>query len=289
MTTTVNDPKSKQNSKKKNNINCDLFDDYTQIVPIPSQSHFSIDNAAMISGFPGAGMIGSIVCAQLIEQLDMHQIAYIHSKYIMPGVLWIGGKLRHPFRIYCNKDKSVCVLTCDVPVFADAMDSISNAVTRWCNQNNVNKLLVASGIYPENIQPFPKDFASRSAFLIQSDSNLKNTIREKGKVNGIQTPRFSFIGGLPGQLLGNCVIQSIPCVAILVPSLGFAPDPEGAALAIEALGNIIPDAKISISQLKQESDRIKKQLSELAKLQSRLLKNDRAENMTHEDSKQIYK
>jgi uncharacterized protein len=289
MTIAANGPKSKQHFKKRNNINYDQFDDYTQIVPIPSESHPNIDNAVMISGFPSAGMIGSIVCAQLIEQLGMHQIAFVYSKYIMPGVLWIGGKLRHPFRIYCNKDGSVCVLTCDVPVFADAMDSISNAITMWCNQNKVSKLLVASGIYPENIQPFPKDFASRSAFLIKSDSNLKNAITEKGKVNGTQTPRFSFIGGLPGQLLGTCVVQSIPCLAILVPTLSFAPDPEGAALAIEAIGNIVPKAKVSYSHLKQEADRIKKQLSELAKLQSRLLKNDRAENMSHDDAEHIYK
>ena len=278
----------KGQEKTKNKQNSQEADNNTKIFPVP-KSYFRSNNAVMISGFPGAGMIGSIVCAQLIEQLDMHQIAYVHSKYVMPGVLWIGGKLRHPFRIYCNKDSSVCVLTCDVPVLADAMDSISNAITLWCKQNNINKLLVASGIYPENIQPLPKDFANRSAFLIQSDHIIETTIPQKSKVNSIQTPQFSFIGGLPGQLLGNCVIQSIPCLAVLVPTLSFAPDPEGAAFAIEALGNIVPKAKVSYSQLRQEADRFRKQVSELAKLQSRLLKNNRAEDMTHEDTEQIYK
>jgi uncharacterized protein len=288
MKITGNAPKSEQDIKISNNINHHEFDDFTQIVPVLSQTHLSMDNPVMISGFPNAGMIGSIVCAELIEQLGMHQIAFVHSKYIMPGVLWIGGKLRHPFRIYCNEDGSLCVLTCDVPVFANAMDSISNAVCLWCNRNKVNKLLVVSGIYPENIQPFPNDFASRSTFLIKS-SNLKSDITEKGKVSGVGIPQFSFIGGLPGQLLETSLVKSIPCLAILVPTLSFAPDPEGAALAIEAIGKIIPKAKVTNSHLKQEADRIKKQLLELSKLQARLLKNDRAENLTHDDAQRIYK
>lgn len=219
----------------------------------------------------------------------MHQIAYIHSKFIMPGVVWVGGKLRHPFRIYCNDEHSICLLTCDVPATADAIDSISTAITRWCRENEVKKVLVVSGIYPENIHPFPQDFAKRRAFVIENDGNLKNTIYNNGKVNGNQAPLFAFIGGLPGQILANCVVRFIHCLAVLVPTLSFSPDPEGAALAIETINNLIPSAKVNTSQLKHEAEIIKTQLSELAKLQYRLLKNNRTQDAIREDTEQIYK
>jgi uncharacterized protein len=281
--------KSKENFRKKNQLNHDFSDNYTHIVPVPSRPDFTCNKTVMIAGFPSPGMIGSIVCSYLIEQLGMHQIAYVHSKHIMPGVLWIGGKLRHPFRIYSNQDNSVCVLTCEVPVIQTAIDSISATITNWCYKNKMNKLLIVSGSYPENIQPFPHNFAKRIAFVIEKNNNLKSTASNNGKVNGNQTPQFAFIGGLAGQILGDCVVRFIHCLAVLVPTLSFSPDPEGAALAIEAIGSLIPNDKVSSSLLRQEGERIKKQLSELGKLQYRLVKNNRPEDFMRDDKEQIYK
>ena len=280
---------SKQNFKTKNHMDNDVSDNYTNIVPIRSLSQFTINNAVMIAGFPGPGMIGSIVCTQLIEQLEMHQIAYVQSRYIMPGALWIGGRLRHPFRIYCNANKSVCVLTCDVPVFASAIDSISTTITNWCRKNKIEKLVALSGIYPEHIQPFPKDFTKRTSFIIEDASRLNNGIDKHRKINANQVPFFAFIGGLPGQILTNCQAQFIDCMAVLIPTLSFTPDPEGAAIVIDTLGDLIPNTKINSSQLRQEAEIIKRQLSELAKLQYRLLRDNRTDGEIRDEAEQIYK
>lgn len=262
---------------------------YTKIVPIP-KSYFKTNNAVLIAGFPGPGMIGSIVCNQLIEQLNLHQIAYIHSEYITPGVIWVGGRLRHPFRIYCNEHKSVCLLICDVPVVVEGIDSISESITSWCEENNVNRIFVVTGIYPDNMNPFPKNLTKRNAFVIENDAVLNSsTDSNNSRLNGKESPDFAFIGGLPGQVLANAVVRFIHCVAVLVPAFSFIPDPEGAALVIEALGNLIPNAKISSLELRQEAEKIKSQLLDLGKLQRRLMKNSRSGDTTHDDAEQIYK
>jgi predicted ATP-grasp superfamily ATP-dependent carboligase len=82
------------------------------------------------------------------------------------------------------------------------------------------------------------------------------------------------------------VVRFIHCLAVLVPTLNFSPDAEGATLAIEAIGSLIPNAKVSSSQLRQEGERIKTQLSELGKLQYRLVKNNRPEDLMCEDKEQ---
>jgi uncharacterized protein len=281
--------KSEINSREKDQLIRNFSDNFTHIVPVPSKHYFPANKSVMIAGFPSPGMIGSIVCAHLIEQLGMHQIAYVHSKHIMPGVLWVGGKLRHPFRIYSSQDNSVCVLTCDVPVIQTAVDSISSTITNWCHKNKMSKLLIVSGSYPENIQPFPHNFANRMAFVIENNNNFKSTAPNNDKVNGNEIPEFAFIGGLAGQILGDCVVRFIHCLAVLVPTLSFSPDPEGAALAIEAIGSLIPKAKVNSSQLRQEAEKIKTQLSELGKLQYRLVKNNRPEDLIRDDKEQIYK
>jgi uncharacterized protein len=270
--------KSKINHKMKNAEQSDS----TKIVHDPN-SYFQPNNAVMIAGFPSPGLIGSIACNHLIEQLKLHQIAFIHSKYITPGVIWVGGKLRHPFRIYSNQDSSICLLICDVPVVVEGIDSISGAITEWCQENNVNKIMIVSGIFPDNMNPFPKDFTKRKVFVIEDVSNKK----DKALTNDL--PGFAFIGGLAGQVLANCVVRSMHCGAVLVPTLSFIPDPEGAALVIEGIGNLIPKAKVSSSELRQEAEKIKSQLLQFGQLQHRLMKNSPSETPSSEGTEQIYK
>jgi uncharacterized protein len=243
----------------------------------------------MISGFPSPGMIGSIVVEQLIEQIGMHQIAYVHSKYILPGVLWAGDKLRHPCRIYSNEDGSICLFTCDVPITSRGIGPIADTIIGWCCDHDVKKILVVSGIFPGNIVPFPQDFAKRTPFVLENDGARNDVYNGGGKVEGHQAPNFAFIGGIPGQLLANCVIRFIHCMAVLVPTLSSGPDPEGAALAIESLNKVIPTTKLSSSQLRRDAEIIKAQLLDLAKLQFSLLNKDQKEAGMHDETEQIYK
>lgn len=78
--------------------------------------------------FPGQGLVGSISVSYIIERQKMHQIAYVDSDFIVPGVIYIGGKLRHPFRIYANDEATACVLVCDAPVILSGIRSVLNAV-----------------------------------------------------------------------------------------------------------------------------------------------------------------
>lgn len=69
--------KNQENSIQNNQMNIKLVNNHTLVVTIPG-SNFKANDSVMIAGFPSPGMIGSIVCNHLIEQLDLHQIAYIH-------------------------------------------------------------------------------------------------------------------------------------------------------------------------------------------------------------------
>ena len=78
----------------------------SRVVPV-SPPRISLDNPTLVAGFPDSGMIGSISLNQIIEQLHMHQIASVESRYVMPAAIFIGKKFRHPFRIYANDSGSL--------------------------------------------------------------------------------------------------------------------------------------------------------------------------------------
>ena len=273
---------------QNNKIDSRLETNHTRVVAIPG-SNFKPNNSVLVAGFPSPGMIGSIVCNQLIEQLDLHQIAYIHSKYVTPGVIWVGGRLRHPFRVYSNGENSVLVLICDVPVAIEGIDSLSAAITAWCQENNVDMIFNVSGIYPDNMNPFPTNLTKRKAFIVENDPHLKSTDSNDSKFDPNESPNFAFIGGLPGQILANSVVNFTRCVAVLVPTFSFIPDPEGAALVIEALGNLVPKARVSSVELREEAEKVKARLLDLGKLQDRLMSNDVSGKTTREDGEDMYK
>src|SRR5215217_9686860 len=95
-----------------------ITDGKSQVKPLTKviQSDAKLNSPILIAGFPGAGMVGSISTSYIIEKLHMNQIACVESEFIVPGVIYTEGKLRHPFRLYSNKEGDICVLVCEAPI-----------------------------------------------------------------------------------------------------------------------------------------------------------------------------
>ena len=99
-------------------------EDKTRVKPLNSniiQNKTKLNAPILIAGFPGPGLVGSISTSYIINKLHMHQIACVESEFIVPGVIYVGGKLRHPFRLYANKDGRNSFFYCKHGVFPFAL------------------------------------------------------------------------------------------------------------------------------------------------------------------------
>ncbi len=241
--------------------------------------------SVLIAGFPGPGLVGSISTSYIIDKLNMHQIACVESQYISPGVIFIDGKLRHPFRLYANEAGNVCVLVCEAPLMINGIHSVLGTVMDWAIKNTIQEVLVLDGV---PVQGIPR--SDRHTTILQStemENNITNDNNNKKEGNisisdnkGQIQSNFNnsaieeslkkyttFIGGIAGGLLSACLSNQIPCAAILVPSSSGIPDPEGAALLIESYNSIIKDENLKIdpTQLKEQGQILKKQLEQIIK------------------------
>jgi len=72
----------------------------------------------------------------------MNQISCAESEFIVPGVIYVEGKLRHPFRLYSNERGDVCVLVCEVQVMIQGIYSALDPVSKWVLHNNVLEVVV---------------------------------------------------------------------------------------------------------------------------------------------------
>jgi uncharacterized protein len=247
------------------------------------------NKSILIAGFPGPGLVGSISTSYIIDKLNMHQIACVESEYISPGVIYVDGKLRHPFRLYANKEGNVCVLVCEAPIIINGIHSVLNTVMDWAIKNTIQEVLVLDGI---PVQGIPRP--DRQPIILGSsemDENITDNIKNNNNKNaekdvslpnthpdvtsnlnrntiGDSNKKYTtFIGGISGGLLSACLSYQIPCAAILVPSSSGIPDPEGASILIESYNSIIKDENLKINpdQLKEQGQLLKKQLEQIIK------------------------
>ena len=214
-----------------------------------------LDSPILIAGFPGPGLVGSISTSYIINRLHMEQIACVESEFIVPGVIYAEGKLRHPFRLYSNKEGSVCVLVCEAPIMIEGMHSVLDTVTKWALNNKVKQVMVLDGIAVESIPN-----SKRTPIIMSSDgevadeASLIQDTEEESHENEAQAeydsenvyPSTAYIGGLAGGLLSSCLSNRLASKALFISSTRGIPDPEGAAILLESLHKITDDKSLEI-------------------------------------------
>jgi uncharacterized protein len=265
----------------------------TKIITIADLNNLKKDRTILIAGFPGPGLVGSISTSYIIDKLEMYQIAFVESHYISPGVIFIDGKLRHPFRLYANKEGNVCVLVCEAPIMMDGTHFVLDAVMDWAIKNSIEEVMVLDGIPVQGIPDSDRKTVILASENMeqnhsteiniaetQSSENSDNEANRLIKQDESSQSNFNrnaiedsskkyttFIGGIAGGLLSSCLSYQIPCAAILIPSSSGIPDPEGASLLIETFNNFISDDKLKIetTQLREQGQKLKKQLEQIIK------------------------
>lgn len=219
------------------------------------QNKIKLDSPILIAGFPGPGLVGSISTSYIINRLHMEQIACVESDFIVPGVIYAEGKLRHPFRLYSNEEGNVCVLVCEAPIMIQGMHSVLDTVTKWALNNKVKQVMVLDGIAVEGIPNL-----KRTPIIMSSDGEVADAAsliqdieepNDKEAQAGYDSerniyPTTAYIGGLAGGLLSSCLSNGLASKALFISSTKGIPDPEGAAILLESLDKITDNKSLEI-------------------------------------------
>jgi uncharacterized protein len=251
----------------------------TRIKPIAKvvQGKKKLNSPILIAGFPGPGLVGSISTSYIINKLHMNQIACVESEFIVPGVIYTEGKLRHPFRLYSNKEGDICVLVCEAPIMVEGMYSVLDTFVKWALNNKVNEVMVLDGIAVEGLPD-----SKRMPIILSSDgreadaanlihdnniSDVTNKEEEEKKDDKSHSiyPSTAFIGGIAGGILSSCLSNGIASKALLISAARRIPDPEGAAIIIESLSKITNNEslKIDTQQLREQGASLKMRMEKI--------------------------
>jgi uncharacterized protein len=209
----------------------------------------NIENAIILEGSPGAGLIGNIVGWLLVDNLKMREIGYIESKYFPPLAVLYKGVTLHPFRIY--EGEGLVLFLSDFIVPQNLVFDMTNAIVNWMDKNNSKEIITFnSAIVREKMNP--------TAAVANSTESL-----DKLKEKNIPILQLGNLNGISGTLLTQTAMKNIPGTCILAETLTQYPDPRAAADIVQSLNKLI-DIDLNYQPLIQEAENIESRLKKLA-------------------------
>jgi uncharacterized protein len=209
----------------------------------------NIEDAIILEGSPGAGLIGNIIGWLLVDNLKMRKIGYIESKYFPPLAVLYKGVTLHPFRIY--EGEGLVLFLSDFIVPQNVVFDMTNAIVDWMDKNNSKELITFnSAIVREKMNP--------TAAVANSTESLK-----KLKEKNIPILQMGNLNGISGTLLTRTAMKNIPGTCILAETLTQYPDPRAATEVVQSLNKLI-DIDIDYKPLLQEAEDIESRLKKLA-------------------------
>ena len=216
------------------------------------------DKPVIFGGFVGPGLVGLVTTGYMIEKLNLREIAHVRSQHIPPVVVFVGAKLRHPFRIYSDQAGKTVAMICEMPIDIEGLYEISSVLLNWAEQIRAGEIVILDGVPVSGI---PEE---REAFSVADESRIGDL--EKKGISAIQSAMLSGIGG---AVLNQCLTRKVSGVSLLTPVSIDIPDP-GASLVLVKAINQIYNLNIGTEELEQNVQRLNARLSELAQQYSKL-------------------
>lgn len=205
----------------------------------------------VIGGFLGPTHTGFITANYIIDKMGLHQVAHVRSHHIPPVAVFIGAKLRTPFRIYSNDRGTIIVMVSEVPIEDEGLYDVASSIMSWVSGKNPSEILILEGA------PVKDVVEEHPVFCAANEEKLKDF---SGK--GVQTAESILITGMGGAILNECLGMKVSGSSLITPTTVNFPDP-GAALSLIEIINKVFDYNIDTEILEENVKAAHDQLDQL--------------------------
>ncbi|HVN74567.1 MAG TPA: proteasome assembly chaperone family protein [Methanoregula sp.] len=209
--------------------------------PLPS------DGTAVLMGFPGSGLVGTIALQYMVDQLEFELIGTMTSKYFPPLAMMNKGVINEPVRLY-QKDHIAAVVA-DIPIHPMICYEITNGMLDWLEPFRPREILTIAGIITNEPE--------KRVFGVATTAEALQRIADLTLVLPIGS-----ISGIASSLLTECKVRNIPAYGLLGETVN-APDPRASAATIEVL-NKMYDLKLDIQPLIEQAVEIEQSMGKIA-------------------------
>lgn len=183
-----------------------------------------LKNPALIEGFPGLGLVGTISASYLVDKLKMDFVGYITSDQFPPLAAIHGHKPMFPARIYASKKHNLIVLLAEFIVPLSAIYELSAKIHEFARANNVRQIVSLGGIAMKG--------EVSKVYAIASSEKLLGELERHHQVQLIKEGATT---GVTAVLLAQGAVEDFPVVSFLAQAHEEYMDPNASATVLEVL------------------------------------------------------
>jgi uncharacterized protein len=179
-------------------------------------------NTAMLMGFPGSGLVGSIALQYMVDQLEFELIGTMTSKFFPPFAMMNKGVINGPVRIYAKNN--IAAIVADIPIHPMICYEVSNGIMDWLSPFKPKEVVTIAGIITNEPE--------KRVFGVATTSETLQRIQDHTLILPIGS-----ISGIASSILIECKIRGIPAYGLLGETVN-APDPRSSAVTIDVLNKM---------------------------------------------------
>lgn len=215
------------------------------------------DDAIMILGAANAGLVGTISASHIIEELDLKEVAHLHSSKFPPISVFIDGVLQNPFRIYADgaegKNAKVFLATTELPLNKDTFHDVAHILLDYVAELGIQTVITLVG--------FPVQVLDKYDVFFAAEPEIFNKLKE---IEGLKPLPKGMIYGLEALVLNETLERELDGYSLIVPVKEYMPATRSAAALIDILNKIYDFLDIDTEELIKRDDFLQNKLKELA-------------------------
>ncbi|MFC1728191.1 proteasome assembly chaperone family protein [Nanoarchaeota archaeon] len=205
-------------------------------------------NPTIIEGFPGFGLIGTVVTEFLLDHLDVESIGTIVSKDIPAMIAIHEGKVVSPIEIFYNKKYNLVILHVVTSVVGLEWD-MAQTVIDLAKQLNAKELVSIEGVGSANA-------IGDSRTFYYSNVPAKRKKFEQIKINQLKE---GIVMGVTGTLLLKAKTFKQPLSCIFAETRSDLPDSKAAARVVQVLDSYL-GLKVDPKPLVKQAEKFEKKI-----------------------------
>jgi uncharacterized protein len=206
-------------------------------------------NPILIEGFPGFGLIGTIVTEYLIDHLETESIGTVVTDEIPPMIALHRGKVVQPIEIFYNKKYNIVLLH----VVTNPLGlewKFSDVVLKLANMLQAKEIISVEGVGSSN------DNIEEPQTYYYSNSDVRRKAFEKIRVPELKE---GVIMGVTGTILLQAKNMKQPLSCVFAETHSAMPDSKAAAAVIRVLDKYL-GLKIDPKPLEEEAEKFEEKL-----------------------------
>jgi len=201
----------------------------------------------IIEGFPGFGLVGTIVTEFLVNHTDTKEIGQITSDKIQPVVAVHEGKTVKPITIFYNKKYNLLILHSITP--GGGMEwELGDTIVQMAKECEAKRILSVEGVLAQKGE-------SEGVHYFTGDEEMEKQLQEKG----LEVLDQGIVVGVTAALIAR---SDYNLVSLFAETQSQLPDARAAAEVIKVLDKVL-DLEVDPEPLMKQAEEFEEKLKKL--------------------------